>query len=948
LKRYIFIISLLLTCFNTLIAQKKYWQQAVDYAIQVKLDDTKHSLKGNITIDYTNNSPDTLQYIWFHIWPNAYKNDKTAFSDQQLQNDNTAFYFSADEDKGYINQLDFKVDGEPAATADHPQHIDIVKLVLNEPLNPGKKIRIHTPFHVKLPANFSRSGHVGDSYQVTQWYPKPAVYDKDGWHPMPYLEQGEFYSEFGRFDVTIEVPANYIVAATGELQNTEEKKWLGAQRFNTWKPIKSKVKNRYGQVKTTKQLYPVSSGEYKTLRYTQDNVHDFAWFADKRYRVAMDTCLLPSGKIIEAAVYYLPDDESKWSPALQYTKNAVRFYSGAVGEYPYNQVSVVQGPMGFGGGMEYPTITLITPDFYGSQLDRVIAHEVGHNWFYGILGSNERKYPWLDEGLNSYYEKAYMQYYYHGNTAEADLYNAIVETKAVTKTDQPIHTASEDFSGVNYSLIAYEKTAAWLKEVESIMGKEQFNKAMQEYFREWQFKHPQPEDFKKIIGAYAPDTIQSVLDLLQKPGLLPQQQQRKGIAFITPFSKHKFTRPDGTKPKTTISLLPAIGINSYDKFMIGAAVTNAFLPPTPFEFFVAPMYATGSKKVKGIGYAQYSVYPNQLFYKIRLRLNAASFSMDDYIDADNRKSIMGFTKIAPELLFVLKEKSPKSSSYKYVQLKSFFIKEQDLSFYRDTLISGSNDTTISTKYRKVANHTTLLQLKLGIENNRKLYPYQANLIVEQGKDFVRAAFTGNYFLNYPWGGGLKTRFFAGKFFYLGDNTFSKQAATDRYHLNMTGANGYEDYTYSDYFAGRNGRNNFQGWTTQQIMVRDGGFKVRTDLLSNKIGRSDDWLSSLNFTSTLFKSKWVPIRLFADIGTYAGGWEKEAETDKFLYNAGVQLSFLNETINIYFPLLYSSVYKDYILSTSNTTNKITRFLKTVSFSIDISNFSLRKLNRNIIF
>ncbi|MFD2920998.1 M1 family metallopeptidase [Terrimonas rubra] len=948
MKRFTLTIPALLVYVIQLAAQHNYWQQEVNYTIRVKLDDTKHSLKGNISMDYTNHSPDTLHYIWFHIWPNAYKNDKTAFSDQQLQNDNTRFYFSGDEEKGYINQLDFKVDGEPAATTDHPQHIDILKLVLNTPLAPGKTIQISTPFHVKLPANFSRSGHEGNSYQVTQWYPKPAVYDKDGWHAMPYVDQGEFYSEFGKFDVTIEVPANYVVAATGNLQQANEKEWLKGRRQYTWKPVTTKEKNRYGQVKTIKQLYPASSPAYKTLRYTQDNVHDFAWFADKRFRVAMDSCRLASGRVIETAVYYLPEYENKWVPALQYTKNAVRFYSDAVGEYPYDQVSVVQGPMGFGGGMEYPTITLITPQFYGSQLDRVIAHEVGHNWFYGILGSNERAYPWLDEGVNSYYEKAYMQYYYPGNKAEADLYNAIVETKAVTKTDQPIHTASEDFSGVNYSLIAYEKTASWLKEVETVMGTTAFNQAMQQYFKNWQFKHPQPEDFRNSIQRFAPDTIVSTFDLLDKKGLLPQQQKRKGLAFITPFSKNKFTRADGTRAKTTITLLPAIGINSYDKFMIGAAVTNAFLPPNPFEFFAAPMYATGSKRFTGIGYAQYSLYPEKTFYKIRVRLNAASFSMDDYIDADNRKTIMGFTKLAPELLLVLKEKNANSPFYKYIQFKSFFIKEQDLHFYRDTVISNNDDTTISTKYRKVDNNTTLLQLKLGIENNRKLYPYQANLVIEQGKNFVRAAFTGNYFLNYPWGGGLRTRLFAGKFFYTGDKTFAKQAATDRYHLNMTGANGYEDYTYSDYFIGRNGSNNFQGWTTQQIMVRDGGFKVRTDLLSNKIGRSDDWLSSLNFSSTLFKSQWIPIRLFADIGTYSGGWKKEAETDKFLYNAGLQLSFLKETINIYFPLLYSSVYKDYILSTSNTTSKLTRFLKTVSFSIDVSNFSLRKINRNLLF
>ncbi len=143
-----------------------------------------------------------------------------------MENGNTNFYFSGKEQKGYINRLDFKVNNITAEIEDHPQHIDIVKLILPSPLSPGQKIIITTPFHVKLPYNFSRGGHDGESYQVTQWYPKPAVYDRNGWHPMPYLDQGEFYSEFGNFDVKITVPENYVVAATGELQNAEEKEWL--------------------------------------------------------------------------------------------------------------------------------------------------------------------------------------------------------------------------------------------------------------------------------------------------------------------------------------------------------------------------------------------------------------------------------------------------------------------------------------------------------------------------------------------------------------------------------------------------------------------------------------------------------------------------------------------------------------------------------------------------
>jgi hypothetical protein len=252
-----------------------------------------------------------------------------------------------------------------------------------------------------------------------------------------------------------------------------------------------------------------------------------------------------------------------------------------------------------------------------------------------------------------------------------------------------------------------------------------------------------------------------------------------------------------------------------------------------------------------------------------------------------------------------------------------------------------------TKARTINENRTLNQLKLVGENNRALYPYRGELKVEQGKNFLRAAFTGNYFFNYAKGGGLSTRFFAGKFFYTTPKTFTKQFETDRYQLNMTGPNGYEDYTYSDYFIGRN---EFEGAASQQIMVRDGGFKVRTELLADKVGKTDDWLMAVNFNTTIPSNinplnvlpVKIPLKIFVDIGTYADAWKKNSTEDRFLFDAGLQIPILKETINIYVPLLYSKVYKDYIKSTLDKKN---RFLKTISFSIDISNFSLRKFNRN---
>ncbi|HEX8357724.1 MAG TPA: M1 family peptidase, partial [Segetibacter sp.] len=279
MKKRILFIHLLLFSVN-LFAQNNYWQQEVNFTINVSLNDKEHTLDAFEKIEYVNHSPDTLTFIWFHLWPNAYKTDRTAFSEQLVKSGRTDFYFSKPLQKGYINQLGFTVDGNIATIMPDSAHIDIIKVLLPKPLLPGAKIILTTPFKVKLPDIFSRSGHAGNDYQVTQWFPKPAVYDHKGWHPMPYLDQGEFYSEFGKFDVEITLPSAYTVAATGVLQSAE-----------TLKELKENGKHTI-------------NGPLKTWHYKQDSIHDFAWFASKDFSVTHDTVVLASAKVVDVFSYY--------------------------------------------------------------------------------------------------------------------------------------------------------------------------------------------------------------------------------------------------------------------------------------------------------------------------------------------------------------------------------------------------------------------------------------------------------------------------------------------------------------------------------------------------------------------------------------------------------------------------------------------------------------------
>jgi hypothetical protein len=930
----------------------QYWQQKVSYVIDVTLDDREKTLDAFEKITYSNQSPDTLTFIWFHLWPNAYKNDQTAFSDQLLGNGNTKFYFSDKDQKGYINRLDFKVNGESARIEDHPEHIDIIKLVLPHPLAPGKEITISTPFHVKLPFNFSRGGYDGQTFQVSQWYPKPAVYDQNGWHPMPYLDQGEFYSEFGIFDVRITVPGDYVVAATGNLQNKEELDWLtsrtGASEVAQNDAYHAKLKKagtRKPKTSTNKSLPPtIEQVKTKTLRYLQNNVHDFAWFANKNFIVNHDTCQLESGKNIQVFTYYTREEKQTWSSSTSYAKDAIHFYSNEVGEYPYDVVSVVQGPQSFGGGMEYPTITIISPMPSAKDLDITMAHEIGHNWFYGILASNERDHPWMDEGINSFYEKKYTESKYGPSSQEEEL---LFQTKALRHTDQPIETSSQKFSESNYGLVAYHKTAEWMAFLEQKLGKEAFRKAMQDYFKDWQFRHPQPSDFRAEIEKTSPQVASGVFPLLLEKGILPNHQLN-GSTTVSPLLKHSINNYILNPTRNILLLSPAIGINSYDKLMIGAIITNYKLPPSKFQFLAIPLYATGSKQLNVLGKLNYTIASGGVIRKTDVFINGSRFSMDEFSDTAGQKIRMQFRKITPGLKLTFREKDPRSTVNRYIQWKTFFINEESIHLTNDSIISGT-DTALITRYTTPAKNRYVNQLKMVYENSRALYPFDVSLLLEQSTDFLRPSLTANYFFNYPKKGGLNVRFFAGKFFYLNGKTIAKQFANDRYQLNMSGAKGYEDYTYSDYFIGRN---RFEGVESQQIMIRDGGFKVRTDLLADKTGKTDDWLTALNFTTTVpdninplsILPVKIPLRLFLDIGTYAEPWKNGSGESRFLFDAGIHIPLLAETLNIYIPLLYSKTYGDYFKSHKPETS----FWKNISFSIDLFNKDLKALNREVEF
>ena len=559
LKKKSFSLILLFVFLSKLSFSQTYWQQKVDIKIDVTLNDKNNTLTAYETVTYKNNSSDTLTFLFFHLWPNAYKNEKTALSKQLELKDGRSLKQLQASQLGYIDSLNFLINSRKITWEYDKKNQDICKLILNEPLLPGSSIEITTPFFVKIPdAGISRLGHTEESYQITQWYPKPAVYDKNGWNQMPYLDQGEFYSEYGDFDVTIHLPKNYVVGATGNLQTASELAFL-SQKIDS-----SNAVLKQNTDKTLENTFPPSDTVFKSIRYTQTNVHDFAWFADKRFLVQKGTVTLPHSKReVTSWSMFTPENADLWLKSIEYINDGTYYYSLWNGDYPYDNVTAVDGTISAGGGMEYPTITIIGNCKDDHSLEQVIVHEIGHNWFYGILGSNERVHGWMDEGINTFNENRYFITKYPTNEFTSDMFQGLFHLKHLNYRaqfdlfytsisslgmDQAIETHSEKFSENNYAMIMYGKTGLIFNYLKAYLGDSVFDRCSQAYFDQWKFKHPQPKDIQEVYERESGKKLTWLfIDLINSKNYIDYKISRVKIkgdrSFVTIKNKGQINGP---------------------------------------------------------------------------------------------------------------------------------------------------------------------------------------------------------------------------------------------------------------------------------------------------------------------------------------------------------------------------------------------------------------------
>ncbi len=1009
-------------------AQDNYFQQRVDTRLQVRLDDTNHFLHGYEELDYYNNSPDTLRYIYFHLWPNAYKNDRTAYVKQAVENGDTKFYFSKEKDRGYIDGLRFEVNGTQAGIA-ATDHIDIVKLLLPQPLPPGEQINIATPFRVKIPYTFSRMGQVGQSYQISQWFPKPAVYDRKGWHPIPYLDQGEFYSEYGSYDVEITVPKNYIVMATGNLEDEDELQWLDSLSKAPLPPDT-----------LYKSYTPASSPQTKTLHYIENNIHDFAWFADKTWVVRKDTVttndtitytIVTNSNILQsqpggfsdtvsnsypvrvtAYTAFFPKDQKNWLNGTQSLITTVKELSKRVGPYPYKTIKAVEGSLSAGGGMEYPTITVIAPGYPEAMNHEVIVHEAGHNWFYGILGSNERDHPWMDEGINSYYEKIITGMMRDNDTTFVTDGNISVKSNGITISgrdieslaftypmsvweDMPAGARSDTFRSVNYGGDVYEKTPYLMRWLRAYMGAESFDAAMKDYFRQWRFKHPYPEDFQKIFQQHSDkslawfftDALNSgkpvnfaiknisrqngiSVDLKNKTGLnaavpvyLLKENNDTLSAWSLPFTDMTTVNFPGAnayrkiwigheipdydlrnntsekqfriRPFAGLNMdkirrmwiMPSLGYNYYDGFMLGILLHNITVPQNKFQYILAPMFAFGSKTFAGTGQIGYTSYFNNgWLHDIQWNLEGKTFSFSKSNMNIDRYLYSRYIKIAPEIIFNIRRPYARSPIERRLSLKAYRISEAQLKFTQDSVDSlyrPSKDGTEDQVYGR---------LRYTHENHRTFNPFHYAFEAQAGKMFAKISAEGNLQVDYfAKGKALYLRVFGGKFFNFAANEYD----ASRYWLTTT-YTGANDYLYEGTYLGRNEQ---QGFVSQQVGIHEGGFKYRTAQYANPIGLSDDWLFAFNVSTDLPFGK-IPLRIYAGAATFSDAAKRNPSGAKILFESGLELH-LSNYLSVYVPVFMSRDYTEYTKSVLGKD----AFLKTISFSIHLENidwFNLPKI------
>ncbi len=470
-----------------LMAQQERWQQRVEYKMNIDFDATTHQFNGTQNLVYYNNSPDELHKVFYHLYFNAFQPGSMMDVRSSLLPDGDPRISSKipnlkENEIGYHKIKSLKQDGQKVK---YEVVGTILEVTLNKPIQPNSKVTFDMEFESQVPIQIRRSGRdnaEGVDYSMSQWYPKLCEYDYQGWHANPYVGR-EFHGVWGDFDVTINIDSEFIVAASGYLQNPDK--------------IGRGYETPGAKVKKT------SNTEKVSWRFVAPNVHDFAWAADTEYTHTKKKA--ENGVMMHFFYIQTKDNEEEWANLPDVMDRVFSYTDKKYGKYPYKKYSFIQGG---DGGMEYPMATLITGNRNFGSLVGVSVHELLHSWYQMVLGTNESLYAWMDEGFTSYASADIMNYLKkegllgkmkpNDNPHKGTIQGYVGFSKS--GMEEPLSTHADHFkTNSAYGVGAYVKGSVFLNQLSYIVGKEAFESGMLKYYDTWKFKHPNPNDFIRVM-----------------------------------------------------------------------------------------------------------------------------------------------------------------------------------------------------------------------------------------------------------------------------------------------------------------------------------------------------------------------------------------------------------------------------------------------------------------
>jgi hypothetical protein len=930
------------------------FQQEVNFKIHVALDDKRHELHAFQEIEYINNSPDTLGFLFFHLWPNAWSGNDTRLARQIFNSRGRQRLFDDPRLRGYIDSLDFHADGRQVHRKPVTGYPDICRIYLNEPLSPGDTVFITTPFRVKIPGGeTSQLGHIGESYQITNWYPKPAVYDKSGWHPMPWLDMARHRSETGSYTVFITLPENYVVGATGNLRSEDEIRWLNMLAADTtWKRTYFYTGTRF----------PPSSGQMKTLEFYEGRSNDFAWFADKRFNVVQGSVeLTGTGREVTTWIMFTSLQARLWMDAPEHVTSAILYFSELLGDYPYDSYTAVQSILGAGSGNAYPGINVIGFEDDAYSLNEAIALNIARSLLNTASASGECHYPFIDEGIARSYAARYMNQRSPGRK----LWEVYLKNRRLAEIldidDIPVHRADElrwlgqarlnlgtpvNMKADDYGRLTHDhgnnyKAMAGFDYLRAYLGDSLFDTVMQAWYGSRKFRHTQHGDFRNFFESETGEDLEwFFIDFIGTTKRLDYQMVRFRDQYVLVENNGELSSPlivAGMKGDSVIFKKWVEGFHGQKRIDIprgeysevsidpGRVMpelyrnNNTVRTSGPFPGFrpVRPRFLfniddPGQRTIVYLPLVNWT-RENGLMPGISLHngfplpkpaeyLLTPFYSFKNASLAGSGKLLFNITpydnffRLATVTLEGTRFGAPGDQNYHLAKagldlhLRPGSIQNSLRHRLFGRYIAASDLLEIT--FSQKTQLSSFVQFGYGLERIHLVNPFNLLTSFESHSSFQKASIELNYRYSYHGrDNGLDIRVFTG--------AMVKNESEVPFHaLSPGGRSGREQYLYQGTYPDR-----FSVFSdtffSRQMTLSEGGLVTP---LNESLGYSD-WLFSLSFESSLpGRAGWIPVRPFANFLVNESG-PGISQNSRVFYEAGLKAGIW-DFFEIYFPLLVS--------------------------------------------